>query len=282
MAPLATVPETGAKSDGGADSTGSSNSASSTGAGCGATSGSCGAGSGPGCGLPLAIGVARGGSGAGSGCHSLAGALAAAAGAAAAWPGRPPFSTKPWPGTTPARRSETGSACTAVPSAPPIASQSNVPGTIWSTQVSACSPERWRTSPPTLTVHRTGPRRKTTAPSGTGTTIPNGAMSPPMWPRTQLASRAATAVAGASRSAARSATRPRSSLALASVALPREIRTTVSPNLPTRSLPGSMLTRMVTVNSTQLGTSRGSGGTHSEIAGVAIERIFHKCDSMFA
>ena len=171
-----------------------------------------------------------------------------------------PFSTKPCPGTTPARRSETGSAWTAVPSTPPIASQSNVPGRIWSTQVSACSPERSRTPSPALTVHRTGPRRKTTTPSGTGTTIPNGATSPAMWPRTQPASRAATAVAGASRSAARSATRPRSSFALASVAPPREIRTTVSPNRPTRSLPGSMLTRMVTVNSTQAGTSRGSDG----------------------
>ena len=96
------------------------------------------------------------------------------------------------------------------------------------------------------------------------------------------ASRAATVVAVASRSAARSATRPTSSFALASVPSPLEIRTTVSPNRPTRSLPGSMLTRMVTVNFTQVGTSRGSDDHVLRGYGEAIERDFDFYDSMFA
>ena len=100
-------------------------------------------------------------------------------------------STKPWPGTTPSRRSDSGSARTGWPAAVPIASRSNVPGTIWSTQVRACSPDSSRVEPPSVTVHHTAPRRNMTTPSRTGTTMPNARASPASRPMTQAARRAA-------------------------------------------------------------------------------------------
>ena len=50
-------------------------------------------------------------------------------------------STKPCPGTTPSRRSDQRCARTGRSAAGPIASRSNEPGIIWSTQVRACSPD---------------------------------------------------------------------------------------------------------------------------------------------
>jgi hypothetical protein len=55
-----------------------------------------------------------------------------------------------------------------------------VPGTIWSTQVSACSPDTWRFAPPSVIVHHTAPRKKMNTPSRFGATIPNAGASPDM------------------------------------------------------------------------------------------------------
>ena len=151
--------------------------------------------------------------------------------------------TKPWPGTTPSRRSDSGSARTGRSAALPIANRSNVPGTIWSTQVRACSPDSSRVEPPSVTVHHTAPRRNMTTPSRTGTTMPNARASAGSRPMTQAASRAAIVPAGTWRSEATAAARSRSSRAASSEpasASPRGIRMTVSPNRPTRPGPGSM------------------------------------------
>ena len=95
--------------------------------------------------------------------------------------------------------------------APPIASHSNVPGTIRSTQVRACSPDTSRVAPPSVIVHHTAPRRNMTTPSRIGATIPNAGASPDMWPMTQPARRLAIALAGAWRSEPTSAARPSNS-----------------------------------------------------------------------
>ena len=95
-----------------------------------------------------------------------------------------------------------------------------------------------------MTVHHTAPRRNMTTPSLTGATIPNATASSGIRPMTQAARRAATMLAGSWLSAATAAARSRSSLAAssepASAASSRGIRMTVSPNRPTRPLPGSM------------------------------------------
>jgi hypothetical protein len=103
--------------------------------------------------------------------------------------------TNPTRPATPSRRSDNGSACTVRAAAPPIASRSNVPGMIWSTQVRACSPDSWRTESASVTAHQTAPRKNMTTPSSTGATIPNAVASAGMWPMTQAASRAAIALA---------------------------------------------------------------------------------------
>ena len=125
-----------------------------------------------------------------------------ACGSAKPAPGMPAVRTrtKPSPGTTPARRSDSGSAWTGRPTAPPIASRSNVPGTIRSTQVRACSPDISRVAPPSVIVHHTAPRRNMITPSRIGATIPNAGASPDMWPMTQAARRLAIALADAWRS----------------------------------------------------------------------------------
>ena len=159
------------------------------------------------------------------------------------------LSTKPCPGTTPPRRSDSGSAWTGL-AAPPIASRSNVPGTIRSTQVRACSPDISRVAPPSVIVHHTAPRRNMITPSRIGATIPNAGASPDMWPMTQAARRLAIALADASRSEPTSAASPSSSpitpaAAGLTPASSRGITMTVSPNRPTRPGPGSMPIRVV-------------------------------------
>ena len=187
---------------------------------------------------------------AGSGSDAVT--ASARAGSAPESPGTPAvrLSTKPCPGTTPARRSDSGSACTGRPAALPMASCSNVPGTIRSTQVKACSPDTSRVEPPSVIVHHTAPRRNMTTPSRIGATIPNAGASPDMWPMTQAARRLAIALAGACRSEPTSAARPSSSWTVpaeagAESARPRGITMTVSPNRPTRPGPGSMPMRVV-------------------------------------
>ena len=194
-----------------------------------------------------AAGTAAAAGAAGSGSDAVTASARAGSG-----PGTPAvrLSTNPCPGTTPARRSDSGSACTGRPAALPMASCSNVPGTIRSTQVKACSPDTSRVEPPSVIVHHTAPRRNMTTPSRIGATIPNAGASPDMWPMTQAARRLAIALAGACRSEPTSAARPSSSWTVpaeagAESARPRGITMTVSPNRPTRPGPGSMPMRVV-------------------------------------